>query len=62
MEFEVSVFLFAVKRQLRRWPEKSERHTRWFTPQEAAALVAPADLAHLLLRTAASVPPSTVPT
>src|SRR5579864_1857830 len=27
---EVSVFLFAVERQLHKWPEKSERETRWF--------------------------------
>src|SRR4051794_35657599 len=30
--FEVSVYLFAVERQLRRWPEKAERTTRWFVP------------------------------
>jgi 8-oxo-dGTP pyrophosphatase MutT (NUDIX family) len=46
--FEVSVFLFAVERQLRRWPEKSERETRWFGPEEASALVGPAGLADLL--------------
>jgi 8-oxo-dGTP pyrophosphatase MutT (NUDIX family) len=50
--FEVSVFLFAVERQLRKWPEKSERETRWFAPEEAAALVAPLGLAEIL-RTAA---------
>jgi 8-oxo-dGTP pyrophosphatase MutT (NUDIX family) len=49
--FEVSVFLFAVERQLRKWPEKSERQTRWFTPEEASTLVAPAGLA-AILRTA----------
>ena len=46
---EVSVFLFAVKRQLRKWPEKAERHTKWFAPAEASALVAPAGLSDLLL-------------
>lgn len=51
VEFEVSVFLFAVERQLRKWPEKSERETRWLSPQDAAALVAPTGLADLLLRT-----------
>ena len=50
VEFEVSVFLFAVERQLRKWPEKSERETRWFTPQDAAAVVTPTGLADLLLR------------
>ena len=46
---EVSVFLFAVERQLHKWPEKSERETRWFAPEEAAALVAPLGLADILL-------------
>ena len=50
VEYEVSVFLFAVERQLRKWPEKSERKTRWFAPEEAAAMVAPTGLADLLLR------------
>lgn len=45
---EVSVFLFAVKRQLRKWPEKAERETRWFAPTEASTLVAQAGLAELL--------------
>lgn len=54
VEFEVSVFLFAVEQQLRKWPEKAERETRWFTPQDAAALVTPTGLADLLLRTMAS--------
>src|SRR6201986_4748427 len=36
---QVSVFLFTVERQLRKWPEKSERTTRWFAPEEAAMLV-----------------------
>jgi 8-oxo-dGTP pyrophosphatase MutT (NUDIX family) len=54
VEFEVSVFLFAVERQLRKWPEKSERETKWFAPEDAAALVAPTGLADLLLRTMTS--------
>jgi 8-oxo-dGTP pyrophosphatase MutT (NUDIX family) len=45
---EVSVFLLAVERQLRKWPEKAERETRWFAPEEAAGLVAPAGLADVL--------------
>lgn len=49
---EVSVFLFAVERQLRKWPEKSERETRWFAPEKAAVLVAPLGLADIV-RTAA---------
>jgi 8-oxo-dGTP pyrophosphatase MutT (NUDIX family) len=50
VEIEVSVFLFAVERQLRKWPEKSERKTTWFTPKDAAAVVTPTGLADLLLR------------
>ena len=45
---EVDVFLFAVERQLRKWPEKSERSTRWFAPDEAAKAVAPGGLADIL--------------
>ncbi len=45
---EVSVFLFAVKRQLRKWPEKAERETRWFAPTEASTLVVQAGLAEIL--------------
>jgi 8-oxo-dGTP pyrophosphatase MutT (NUDIX family) len=46
---EVSVFLFAVERQLRKWPEKAERHTRWFAPADASALVSHAGLSDLLV-------------
>ena len=45
---EVSVFLFAVERQLRKWPEKAERRTRWFAPDEALTLVAQPGLADIL--------------
>lgn len=45
---EVSVFLLAVERQLRKWPEKSERDTRWFAPEDAASVVTPAGLAEVL--------------
>jgi 8-oxo-dGTP pyrophosphatase MutT (NUDIX family) len=46
--YEVSVYLFAVERQLRKWPEKAERETRWFAPAEAATIVAPAGLADIV--------------
>jgi 8-oxo-dGTP pyrophosphatase MutT (NUDIX family) len=46
--YEVSVFLFAVERQLRKWPERSERLTRWFSPEEAADAVFSPGLAELL--------------
>jgi 8-oxo-dGTP pyrophosphatase MutT (NUDIX family) len=45
---EVVVFLFAVERQLRKWPEKSQRQTRWFDLKDASLLVAAAGLAELL--------------
>lgn len=45
---EVSVFLLAVERQLRKWPEKSERSTRWFAPDDAAKVVAADGLADVL--------------
>jgi len=51
--FEVSVFLFAVERQLRKWPEKSERETRWLAPEVAAALVGREGLADVLRQVAA---------
>jgi 8-oxo-dGTP pyrophosphatase MutT (NUDIX family) len=57
---EVSVFLFAVERQLRKWPEKSERATRWFAPDEASKLVAPAGLADILQTAARHVPVGSV--
>src|SRR5262245_3956891 len=45
---EVFVFLLAVERQLRKWPEKSERDTRWFAPEDAANVVATAGLADVV--------------
>lgn len=45
---EVAVFLFAVERQLRHWPEKAERQTRWFAPAEASVAVASDELADIL--------------
>jgi 8-oxo-dGTP pyrophosphatase MutT (NUDIX family) len=53
---EVSVFLFAVERQLRKWPEKAERETRWFPPAIAATLVAPVGLADILQTTTNHLP------
>jgi len=45
---EVSVFLLLVKRQLKAWPEKEERQTRWFEPSDAADLVDEGGLAEIL--------------
>ena len=47
----VEVFLLRVDRQLETWPERSQRETRWFSPEDAAALVAEPELASLLRRT-----------
>jgi 8-oxo-dGTP pyrophosphatase MutT (NUDIX family) len=48
---EVIVFLLWVERQHDSWPEQAERETRWFSPEEAATLVAEPELASLLLST-----------
>jgi len=48
---EVAVFLFAVERQLQKWPEKAERQTRWFTPAEASVVVDSAELGRIVLGT-----------
>ena len=45
---EVAVFLLAVERQLRKWPEKSERETRWLSLAEAPSLVTKHGLADVL--------------
>jgi len=49
LEIEVAVFLLRVDRQLDHWPEQAERETRWFSPEDAATLVAEPELAVLLL-------------
>jgi hypothetical protein len=46
--YEVTVFLFAVERQLRKWPERAQRTTRWLAPDEAALLVTPKGLVEML--------------
>ena len=45
---EVHVYLLAVERQRKRWPERLERSQRWFTPEEAAQLVDEPELVALL--------------
>jgi 8-oxo-dGTP pyrophosphatase MutT (NUDIX family) len=40
----VEVFPLDVKTQRKRWPEKGERETRWFSPHEAAEAVEEAGL------------------
>ncbi len=50
IRIEVSIFLFRVERQLSSWPEQAERRTHWFSPQEAADMVAEPELSNLLRR------------
>jgi 8-oxo-dGTP pyrophosphatase MutT (NUDIX family) len=45
----VDVFLLRVVRQLASWPEKSERKTAWFDPEDAADKVAEPKLAAILM-------------
>jgi 8-oxo-dGTP pyrophosphatase MutT (NUDIX family) len=47
---KVSVFPMTVDQELDDWPERGEWRRQWFTPDEAAALVAERELAELLRR------------
>jgi 8-oxo-dGTP pyrophosphatase MutT (NUDIX family) len=49
-EIRVQVFLMHAKRQLREWPERDERRSRWVRPHRAAAMVEEPGLAILLMR------------
>jgi 8-oxo-dGTP pyrophosphatase MutT (NUDIX family) len=44
----VEVFPLEVKRQLKSWPERNERHTRWFMLRDAAAAVKEPELAAMI--------------
>ena len=44
----VDVFLLMVSGQMDAWPEQAERETAWFEPEQAARLVAEADLAEII--------------
>ena len=48
MACSVEVFTLEVKRQLKSWPERKERHTRWFMLREAAAAVKEPELAAMI--------------
>ena len=45
---QVKVFPLEVRKQLKAWPEQSERELRWFTPAEAAEAVAEPGLAAII--------------
>lgn len=44
----VEVFTLEVGRQLKSWPERDERHTRWFAVAEAAEAVQEAELREII--------------
>ncbi len=48
----VKVFVMQVERQVRKWPEKPERKTRWFTPDKAAARIPGRRLGRMLRKAA----------
>lgn len=50
----VSVYPFAVKRQLHEWPERHERAQVWLSPEDAALLVDETDLGGLIIEFARS--------
>ena len=49
---EVTVFPLRVKHHRARWPEMNERERRWFSPSEAAEVVAESGLQQILRRVA----------
>jgi 8-oxo-dGTP pyrophosphatase MutT (NUDIX family) len=46
---EVEVFILAVEKQAKAWPEQGQRRAKWFTIEEAAKLVDEPGLAAVLL-------------
>jgi 8-oxo-dGTP pyrophosphatase MutT (NUDIX family) len=51
-EIVVKVFVMQVDCQVRKWPEKLERKTRWFTPAKAAARIPERRLGRMLRKAA----------
>ncbi|MCW2272463.1 8-oxo-dGTP pyrophosphatase MutT (NUDIX family) [Rhodoblastus acidophilus] len=51
---EVDVFPLRVNRQRADWPEKDQRETRWFSPEEAATCASDPELGALIARFAAA--------
>ncbi len=50
LEVNILVHPLAVKRELSKWPESSQRERRWFTLDEAASSVDSPELGQLILR------------
>jgi 8-oxo-dGTP pyrophosphatase MutT (NUDIX family) len=53
---EVTVFALDVAEQMSEWPERRERHTRWFEVCDAATAVQEPELAALMLNLDAKIP------
>lgn len=51
----VQVYPFRVRKRLRRWPEKKQRDSRWFSPEDAAAAVQEAALREIVRAVAPSL-------
>jgi 8-oxo-dGTP pyrophosphatase MutT (NUDIX family) len=51
----VEVFVLEVERQMRSWPERAERRTQWFVPEEAAAVVQEPELQAIIQKLAKSL-------
>lgn len=49
-ECRVEVFPMEVKQQRKKWPEKHDRTTKWFSLEQAAALVREPELADIMRR------------
>jgi 8-oxo-dGTP pyrophosphatase MutT (NUDIX family) len=45
---KVEVFPLQVRKQAEKWPERGEREGRWFSPAEAAGIVAEAELREII--------------
>jgi 8-oxo-dGTP pyrophosphatase MutT (NUDIX family) len=51
----VQVYPMAVRRQMKRWPERDQRSRKWFSPSEAAQQVDEPELADLIERFAVNM-------
>jgi 8-oxo-dGTP pyrophosphatase MutT (NUDIX family) len=51
----LKVFPLAVKRQLKKWPERKQRKTRWFSIEEAATRCSEPALGELMRKLSARV-------
>ncbi len=61
IDCEVTVFAMRVERQLKKWPERSQRETRWFSPEAAAPLLSEPELKTIVLALPTSLEPKAMP-